>query len=87
MSRISVAPLQADDGGSVLVVDDEPEQRAAVRRTLSAAGHTLQEAPTVADALRVLGATPIDVVVLDLGLPDASGLRRKRAPVPRSHAS
>lgn len=74
MSRSSQVLRTASDVGNVLVVDDELEMRAAVRRTLVTAGHAVLEAATMAAARDLLGRTPIDVVVLDLGLPDGSGL-------------
>ena len=74
MLPFSAMPRLDRDVGNILLVDDEPELRAALRRILVAAGHTVVEARGSADALRVLGCSPIDVVVLDLGLPDGSGL-------------
>jgi DNA-binding NarL/FixJ family response regulator len=59
----------------VMVVDDHPMWRDAVARDLSEAGYDV--VATVADgaqALRVAGAARPDVVVLDLQLPDASGV-------------
>lgn len=60
--------------GRVLVVDDEPELRAALRRILGAAGYEVLEARSIAEASGILDELPVDVVVLDLGLPDGSGL-------------
>jgi DNA-binding NarL/FixJ family response regulator len=59
----------------VMIVDDHPMWRDAVARDLSEAG--FEVAATAADgaqALRVVAAARPDVVVLDLGLPDASGV-------------
>jgi putative two-component system response regulator len=61
--------------GKVLIVDDEPELRYALRRILTRAGHTVVEAESGAEALRrLLEHAPVDVVLLDLNLPDGSGL-------------
>lgn len=79
MFRFSEVPPEADQVGSVLVVADEPELRATVTATLRAAGHTMLEARSAAEGLRLLNGTPIDVVVVDLGLPDASGLEVLKA--------
>ena len=60
----------------VMIVDDHPMWRDAVARDLSEAG--FEVAATAADggqALRVVAAARPDVVVLDLGLPDAPGSR------------
>lgn len=60
----------------VLIVEDETLIRWAVAEALTAAGHTVLEAPDAATALRVVdeAAEPIDAVVLDLRLPDSSDL-------------
>jgi DNA-binding NarL/FixJ family response regulator len=62
-----------------MVVDDHPMWRDAVARDLAEAG--FEVAATVADgaqALRVVGAVRPDVVVLDLQLPDMSGVEVTR---------
>jgi DNA-binding NarL/FixJ family response regulator len=59
----------------VLVVDDHPIWREAVARDLEAAGlDVCGTASDVAQAVRVATATRPDVVVLDLQLPDGSGV-------------
>jgi len=63
----------------VMVVDDHPMWREAVARDLTEAGYEV--VATAADggqALRVAGATRPDVVVLDLQLPDMSGVEVTR---------
>ncbi len=57
----------------VLVVDDEPQIRSILRAYLEAEGFVVDEAGTGADALNVLRASP-DLVLLDIGLPDLTGL-------------
>jgi two-component system KDP operon response regulator KdpE len=58
----------------VLVVDDEPPIRRFLRATLSTRGFRIAEAATAGEALEKLAASPPDVVLLDLGLPDRDGL-------------
>jgi DNA-binding NarL/FixJ family response regulator len=59
----------------VMVVDDHPMWRDAVARDLAEAGYdVVATAADGAQALRVIGAARPDVVVLDLQLPDASGV-------------
>lgn len=59
----------------IMVVDDHPIWREAVARDLEAAGfEVVGVASDVAQAVRVATATRPDVVVLDLQLPDGSGV-------------
>lgn len=60
-------------GARVLVVDDEPQIRRALRRTLEAHGYDVRTAATGEDALAAVRWHP-DVVLLDLMLPDIDGL-------------
>jgi DNA-binding NarL/FixJ family response regulator len=63
----------------VMVVDDHPMWRDAVARDLTEAGYdVVASAADGAQALRVVGATRPDVVVLDLQLPDMSGVEVTR---------
>src|SRR5215469_6698285 len=72
---------------TVLVVDDEPPIRRFLRTSLTAAGYRIIEAENAADALRLFAVEKPDLVILDLGLPDRSGLElipeiRKTSTVP-----
>ena len=72
---------------TVLVVDDEPPIRRLLRTTLTAAGYRVAEAETAAAGLRSLAVEKPDLVILDLGLPDHSGIEliaeiRKASQVP-----
>jgi len=58
----------------VLVVDDEPQILRALRINLSVRGYEVIAVATGADALRAATDHRPDVVVLDLGLPDISGI-------------
>jgi two-component system KDP operon response regulator KdpE len=58
----------------VLIVDDEPAILRFLRTSLSAQGYQTIEAETGAQALTMLARNRVDVVVLDLGLPDLDGL-------------
>lgn len=57
----------------VLVVDDHVEVLDLLRRALSAEGHQVETAASVAEARAQL-VTPPDVIVLDVALPDGSGV-------------
>ena len=61
-------------GCCVLVVDDNPDVREALQMLLELRGHTVTTAGTGRGALEASAALRPDVVVLDLGLPDISGL-------------
>jgi two-component system, OmpR family, KDP operon response regulator KdpE len=58
----------------VLVVDDEPQILRALRTSLRGAGYEVETAETAAQALALLAASPPDAVILDLVLPDGSGI-------------
>jgi len=59
---------------AVLVVDDEPPIRRFLRTSLVASGYRIVEAEDAAGGLRSLAIEKPDLVILDLGLPDKSGL-------------
>src|SRR5437667_278455 len=58
----------------VLVVDDDPEVRSLLGRVLTKSSWSTTEASSGADAMATLGRQEFDVVLLDVKLPDASGL-------------
>lgn len=59
---------------TVLIVDDEPQILRALQINLHAHGYQVVPAPDGATALHAAQTQAIDVVVLDLGLPDMDGL-------------
>jgi two-component system, OmpR family, KDP operon response regulator KdpE len=66
----------------VLVVDDEPQIRRALRTSLGAHGHEVRTAPNGEEASVAAVEEPLDLVFLDLGLPDLDGtevIRRIRS--------
>lgn len=62
------------DSGRILIVDDEPAIRRLLRSTLGVQDYSVLEAAGVAQALEVLGREKVDLIILDLGLPDGDGL-------------
>jgi len=63
-----------------LIVDDEPQIRTVQRAYLAADGFDVLEAGTAREALDLLASHPdIDIVLLDVGLPDMSGLELLRS--------
>ncbi len=63
----------------VLVVDDEPQIQRALALNLEARGYRVTAADDGTSALTLAAGGDIDVVVLDLGLPDIDGLDVIRA--------
>jgi two-component system KDP operon response regulator KdpE len=59
---------------TVLVVDDEPPIRRFLRTSLAASDYRVVEAEDAAGALRSMAVEKPDLVILDLGLPDKSGI-------------
>ncbi len=59
---------------TLLIVDDEPSIRYSFQRAFEGNGTTVRTAPTAAEGLQIVREDPPDVVVLDLQLPDRSGL-------------
>lgn len=67
---------------TILVVDDEPQIRRALRTSLEAHGYAVQTAGTGEEAVVAAAEDAPDLVFLDLGLPDLDGtevIRRIRA--------
>ena len=65
----------------ILVVEDDAQIRNFICFTLEAEGYVCVEAATAEEAMRLLAAEPIDLMLLDLGLPDLDGtevIRRLR---------
>lgn len=80
-------PLSEQDQDApdvILVVEDERPNRALLKATVNRAAvrrvreATLLEAATLAEARTFLAARPIDLVVLDVRLPDGDGLSLAR---------
>ncbi len=57
----------------ILLVEDHADTAIMLRRLLELGGHTVKTAGTVASALETAGEHPFDLLVSDLGLPDATG--------------
>jgi two-component system KDP operon response regulator KdpE len=59
---------------NVLIVDDEPQIVRALKVLLRSAGYEARAATTMAEALDAVALRPPDALVLDLVLPDGSGV-------------
>ncbi len=58
----------------VLVIDDELQMRRLLRITLESAGHSVREAGTASLGLSEATLKRPDAIILDLGLPDMTGI-------------
>lgn len=61
--------------GHILVVDDEPDIRESLELLLSSEGYRVMLAPNALEGLRRFEASPFDLVLLDLMMPDKSGIQ------------
>ena len=62
----------------LLLVEDDAAIRGALIRALTERGHAVTSMPTAMAALQHLLASPPDLILLDLGLPDVSGFEALR---------
>lgn len=62
----------------ILVVDGDTETLAVVAYTLALEGYDVSTAGTAGDAVQAVGAARPDLIVLELALPDVSGLELVR---------
>src|SRR4051812_3866647 len=60
-------------GRSILVVEDDDELRGVLASTLREEGFAIQLAATGSAALDIVERTPLDLLVIDIGLPDTDG--------------
>jgi DNA-binding response OmpR family regulator len=67
-----------DRHSSVLVVDGDPESRAALTRALQRAGYPTQQARTGEEALQAAGRQRPALVIMETHLPGASGYEISR---------
>lgn len=70
-----MAPLSPSEQPIVLIVDDDPLLTNMLRQSLTPKGFQLLEANTGAGALALLSSQTVQIVVLDMTLPDMTGLQ------------
>jgi len=75
-----MSPSSNDEGRLTLrpgttagVCEDDDELRGILRRALEREGVTVKATSSGSEAVRVFGADPPDILLLDIGLPDADG--------------
>ncbi len=59
--------------GTALIVDDELQIRRLLRACLEPSGYRVLEAATGQEGIALAAQHPLDVIILDLGLPDLDG--------------
>jgi PAS domain S-box-containing protein len=70
------------DGMKILVVDDEPDTRELLRRGLGQCGAEVTVVGSATEALEALRASPPDLLISDIGMPNVDGydlIRQVRA--------
>lgn len=60
-------------GARIMIVDDDPDTVAVLSRHLKREGLVPIEACSGAECLRLLGGDPVDVILLDLMMPEMDG--------------
>jgi CheY-like chemotaxis protein len=60
---------------NILVIDDEPDVRDAVKRVLERAGYSVRTADNAIDALAELERVATDVVITDIIMPKINGVQ------------
>ncbi|MGH2540214.1 MAG: response regulator [Actinomycetota bacterium] len=63
----------AVEGAKILIVEDHPTMREAMRLVLEGEGFTIEEAADGQAALEMVRAEPPDLVFLDMNIPGSSG--------------
>jgi class 3 adenylate cyclase len=81
-SSVAERPASASGRGLVLVVDDDAANRDVLARRLARLGYAVREAENGRQALEMMAAEPVDLVLLDLNMPELDGysvLERRHA--------
>ena len=65
--------MQKSEKGTILYVEDNPDNRMLVRRILLSEDYGLLEATNATEALELLKTTKPDLILMDINLPDMDG--------------
>jgi len=65
--------LPTEEKGTILYVEDNPDNRMLVRRILLSEDYSLLEATNAADALETLKTAKPDLILMDINMPDMDG--------------
>ena len=74
-SLVSPSPSERGEGApAVLIVDSNEINRRMLKATLKSASYQIRECRKALEAMELLGSERIDLVVLDMVLPEMSGI-------------
>jgi two-component system cell cycle response regulator DivK len=59
--------------GTILYVEDNPDNRSLIRRVLNSEGYSVVEAVNAGQALDKLAVGHIDLILMDINMPDMDG--------------
>src|SRR5271170_322800 len=74
VARRSTPENRPQNAGKILIIDDEAEIRESLETLLQLEGYTVVVAASGREGLTEIGQRTFDVVLLDLALPDKSGM-------------
>jgi two-component system cell cycle response regulator DivK len=65
--------MASETKGTILYIEDNPDNRLLVKRILLSEDYALLEAENARDALNVLKSTLPDLILMDINMPDMDG--------------
>ncbi|WP_310488288.1 response regulator, partial [Chamaesiphon sp. VAR_69_metabat_338] len=80
VDRLATAPLDREypaqpvRGGTILAIDNNPDDCDLLARQLKQQGYVVATATNAAQALRLLNAIPFDLIAIDVLMPGSDGL-------------
>ena len=63
---------------TLLIIEDDPSMRAALQRIFEPEGYKVKVAADASELGKVMGEDPIDLILLDIGLPWVNGFELGR---------
>ena len=65
--------MPEDSKGTILYVEDNPDNRSLIRRVLNSEDYAVVEAINAAQAINKLETEAIDLILMDINMPDMDG--------------
>ena len=65
--------MQEAEKGTILYVEDNPDNRNLIRRVLNSEGYSVVEAMNAGQAIEKLEGNHIDLILMDINMPDMDG--------------